>query len=215
MVVRDDDLDAIGIGQRDLGRGGDAVVAGHDHADAVLAGHFYQMVVEPVAVMDAMGDGRVRLCPQYLQPLGQDIGRADTVHVIVSDDADTDIRFYRGQNLFHCSVHILQKPGGVAVLQRPPQELPHLFLHGQIPVAQNPGHHRADIEFPGPSVKIRLLHCHIPFSHCQQPSVLRIPFLPVVNLCHRQSALLSPFSAFPCRAFSLSRLLCNRGKGRI
>ena len=27
--------------------------------------------------------------------------------------------------------------------------------------------------------------------------------------------LLSPFSAFPCRAFSLSRLLCNRGKGRI
>ena len=88
MVVRYDDLHPIGIGKRNLRCGRYAVVAGHNHADAILLRLLYQMFIQPVAVMNPMRNGSVHLSPQGLYGPGQNIGRTDPVHIIVADNAD-------------------------------------------------------------------------------------------------------------------------------
>ncbi len=107
MVIRNHHVNAQTARQLDLRRSGNAVVTGDDKTHPVLTGLPDQMLVEPVAVVDAVGNRRVRRSPQQPKPSGQNIGGTDSVHIIVSDDPDVRPPPYRCQNRLHRFVHIL------------------------------------------------------------------------------------------------------------
>ena len=107
MVIRDNDFDAIGIRQLNLRRRRDAIVAGHDHTNPILMRLLDQMIVQPIAVVDPMGDSRVHPGAQHPQAFCQNIRRTDAVHVIIPDDPDPDALLYGRKYFLHSPVHIL------------------------------------------------------------------------------------------------------------
>ena len=65
------------------------------------------MIIQPVSVMNAMGNGRVCLCPQQLQGFCEDIRRADSIHIIIPDDPDQKALLHRVQDFVHRLFHVL------------------------------------------------------------------------------------------------------------
>ena len=45
--------------------------------------------------MDSVGNSRVHLSPQHLKTFGQNIGRTDSIHIIIPDDPDMQPFPYR------------------------------------------------------------------------------------------------------------------------
>ena len=164
-MIRNDHTHAQGICQLNLWCRGNSVITGDDHANAFPLRLFDEMLVQSITVMNPVWDCRIHLCAKHLKPFGQDIRRADSVHIIIPDDPDMQTFLYRFQNLLHCPVHILKQPGRVAVLQFSIEELLNLALFRQIPVSKDPRRHRTDMKFLRPFIKICLLCSHIPFFH--------------------------------------------------
>ena len=164
-MIRNDHTHAQGICQLNLWCCSNSVITGDDHADTFPLRLFDQMFIQSVSVMDSVGNRRIHLCAKHLKPFGQDIRRADSVHIIIPDDPDMQTFLYRFQNLLHCPVHILKQPGRVAVLQFSIEKLPNLALFRQITVSKDPRCHRTDMKFLRPFIKICLLCSHIPFFH--------------------------------------------------
>lgn len=94
-MIRNDHPHAERICQCDLGCRCNSVIAGHDHTDTFSFGLFDQMLVQSIAVMDSVGNSRVHLSLQHLKTFGQNIGRTDSIHIIIPDDPDMQPFPYR------------------------------------------------------------------------------------------------------------------------
>ena len=172
MMIRHDDGHPLFLRQSDLRSGGDAVVAGEDRIDPRLIRLQDQVRVQPVAVLHPVRDRRIRISSRHLQALMQDTGGADTVRVIIADDADPlslpDLLHQKSGRLLHAEKRL----GRIHVPRRSIQESPEFLIPFKPPVSQDPRRHRADAEFPGYSVKIRLFCGYKPFRHISSRSVL-------------------------------------------
>ena len=87
-MIRNDHTHAQGICQLNLWCRGNSVITGDDHADTFPLSLFDQMFIQSISVMDSVGNRRIHLCTKHLKSFGQDVGRADSVHIIISDDPD-------------------------------------------------------------------------------------------------------------------------------
>ena len=87
MVIGDDhaqaDLPRVG----ELRVRGDAVIDGDAQLDTLRAGVVQRALVEPVAVIDAMGQIPVHLAAQRGQRAHQQRGGGDAVGIVVAEDA--------------------------------------------------------------------------------------------------------------------------------
>ena len=66
----------------------DPVVAGYNRIDPVVKGTVNEHFIEPVPILDAVGNVRVHICAQSRQSLLQDVGGIDSVDIIVPDHPD-------------------------------------------------------------------------------------------------------------------------------
>ena len=165
MVVRHYDRKAVVLPVCNLIRCSDPVVTGDDRIDPVIDCPVDQINIKSVTVPDPVRNVCIHFCPQFRQPLLQNISRIHPIDVIIPDYPDplllTD--FFRED--FHRPVHIFHQHSVIEIRDRSIQIEINSFIPDNIPVADQPCKDRGDVIFLRNLIKVRFLHSDEPFFH--------------------------------------------------
>ena len=165
MMVCDNDFDAIAIGQFNLCGCSDSVVAGNNQIHTVFFCLLNQMIIQAISIMYSVRNGSVHSASEGADSLGQYVRGAYPVHIIIPDNPDMRLIRNGLSNLLYCLIHILQKPGRMAILQRAIQKPSNLLLLSEVTISQDSGQYGSNMKFRCPLIKIGLLGCNKPFFH--------------------------------------------------
>ena len=145
--------------------GTDAVVAGEDHADAILLRLVDDVHVDAVAVPDPVRQHVVDLRTEAPEAGVEDVGRAHAIDVVVADDADTTALLDRAVQMIHAADRIRQEERRVELLEGAMQVLLDLRVGVDLTVPEDTCRHLIDVVRRRDRLEIRLLIIDEPFFH--------------------------------------------------
>ena len=145
--------------------GADAVVAGEDHADAVLLRLVDDVHVDAVAVPDAVRQHVVDLRAEALEAGIEDVGRAHAIDVVITDDTDMAALLDRAVQMIHAADRIRQEERRVKLLEGAMQVLLDLRIRVDFSVSEDTRRHLIDVVCCRDRLEIRLLIIDEPFFH--------------------------------------------------
>ena len=145
--------------------GADAVVAGEDHADAILLRLVDDVHVDAVAVPDAVRQHVVDLRTETPEADIEDVGRAYAVDVVITDDADAAALLDRAVQMIHAADRIRQEKRRVKLLEGAMQVLLDLRVGVDLTVPEDTRRHLIDVVRRRDRLEIRLLIIDEPFFH--------------------------------------------------
>ena len=144
MVVGDDQIDAeLARAPRGVGAA-DAAVDRDDQRDAVGVQPLDRRRLQPVAVLQPLGDEVHDVGAEQLERAPQDDGRRDAVHVVVAVDRDPLLARDRRQDAIDRDAHVGEQHRIVQVIERGIQEASGELRVGEPALAQQPRDDRRD-----------------------------------------------------------------------
>ena len=165
MVVCDDHADPRFPGGKNCFPGRDPVVTGQDHPCSVLRGVLSHTDIHAITVFYPVRKHHIRTGAAGGEGAHQNVGGADSVHVIITDHTDRSSALYFLTEDPDGLFHVRQKPGRPQIGDRPAQKPPGRFYADHIPVPDHPGQDRRDSAGLRDSTKIRFLGINHPLSH--------------------------------------------------
>ena len=118
MMIGDDDRHAQLFCAGDRVKCGDAIVAGQKERDTISGSFLHKRHVESVAIPDTVGNRPVHIGVERCEAAVQHRDGADTIGIIVSDDADTLFVLNCGKEQIHRQRQILHEKRIRQVVQR-------------------------------------------------------------------------------------------------
>ncbi len=139
VMVRHDHVDAVLLGQLDLGGRGDAAVRGDDETDAPLLGDVHAPDREAVSVPNPIRDEIGDLGPQVHEGGGQEAGGRDSIDVVVPVDQDGLTLVDGFPDARRGKVHITHRECVQQLVQVWLEEALNVAGRGEAPVGQQGG----------------------------------------------------------------------------
>ena len=121
-----------------------AVVAGDYRIDPCILRILNQMLVDAIAVLQAVWDHRIRCGADAPQRRYQNVRGIYAVYIIVADNPDTEALAYLFLQQRYCVSHSFHQIRIRQLIYRPAEIFPHLFFTHSCPAPNQPHSHGTD-----------------------------------------------------------------------
>ena len=154
------------------------IIASEDRIDILLPRFFDQILIDSVAILDAMRNIVIHLRAKALQSAIQNKSGTHTIHVVITDNTDRLFLKQLIQQDVCRLLHIFHTVRLMAILKFTLKKQADGLIALHIPVAQYAGGNGTDAKLLGNAVKIRLFCIHHPlFLHrLSTSSLLKIRY---------------------------------------